>query len=113
MLEGGINLDIAQPLAAQVETDLERAMPLGGTSPHRYGTVALVIDPVIAATVVEHGVDHFLLEALLTQAPGQLRLGALAPCQAAHGEGAGGGQLLLKGGFDGLGRVGNGFINHK
>ena len=112
MLEGGIDLAIVQPLAAQVETDLERAMSLGGTGPHRHGTIAFVIDPVVTAAVVDHRLDHLFLIALLAQASGQLRLGTLAAGQTAHGIAAGSGQLFGKGRLGGLDRFGHGFINH-
>ena len=105
MIQGSLDLGVIQPLATQVEADPERTMAFGRTGPHRHGTVTIVIDPAIATAMVEYNGDHLLLESLLTQASGQLGFSTFAAGKTAHGKGAGGGDLLFKGQFDGLARL--------
>ncbi|MNS75552.1 hypothetical protein D3C72_1090740 [compost metagenome] len=85
-------------------------MALGRTGSHRHGAVTIVIDPVVAAAILDNRLDHLFIEALQPQPLGQLRLGALAASQTAHGKGAGGGKQFFKGEFNGFG---GGFIDHK
>ncbi|MNF08050.1 hypothetical protein D3C80_2083640 [compost metagenome] len=71
-------------------------MPLGGTGPHGHGAIALVIDPVITAAIVEHRADHLIVEALFAQAVRQFGLSTLPARQAAHGKGTGCGKHLFE-----------------